>query len=198
MTEGRDRWLDELGDGLRRPGDAARASRWTPRTCSSSCTRAGRPRSRRGSSTRPPATSSASRRRTTYIFDLKPDRDVYWCAADIGWITGHSYIVYGPLCNGATSVLYEGTPDFPDKDRWWAIVERYGVTILYTAPTAIRAHMKWGPEHAAEARPLVAAPARLGRRADQPRGVDVVPRARRRRPLPDRRHVVADRDGDDR
>ena len=83
-----------------------------------------------------------------YIFDLKAEEDVYWCAADIGWVTGHSYIVYGPLCNGATSVLYEGTPDFPDRDRWWDIVERYGVTILYTAPTAIRAHMKWGPEHA--------------------------------------------------
>ena len=84
------------------------------------------------------------------IFDLKPEEDVYWCAADIGWITGHSYIVYGPLCNGATSVLYEGTPDFPDRDRWWELVERYRVTILYTAPTAIRAHMKWGPEHAAK------------------------------------------------
>ena len=85
-----------------------------------------------------------------YVFDLKPETDVYWCAADIGWITGHSYIVYGPLCNGATSVIYEGTPDFPDKDRWWGLVERYGVTILYTAPTAIRAHMKWGPEFAAK------------------------------------------------
>jgi acetyl-CoA synthetase len=83
-----------------------------------------------------------------YIFDLKRDTDVYWCAADVGWITGHSYIVYGPLCNGATSVVYEGTPDFPARDRWWEIVERYGVTILYTAPTAIRSHMKWGPEHA--------------------------------------------------
>jgi acetyl-CoA synthetase len=83
-----------------------------------------------------------------YVFDLKPETDVYWCAADIGWITGHSYIVYGPLANGTTSVLYEGTPDYPDKDRWWDIVERYGVTILYTAPTAIRAHMKWGPEYA--------------------------------------------------
>jgi acetyl-CoA synthetase len=82
-----------------------------------------------------------------YIFDVKPD-SVYWCAADIGWVTGHSYIVYGPLCNGTTGVLYEGTPDFPDKDRWWSIIERYGVDILYTAPTAIRAHMKWGPEHA--------------------------------------------------
>jgi acetyl-CoA synthetase len=82
-----------------------------------------------------------------HIFDVKPD-SVYWCAADIGWVTGHSYIVYGPLCNGTSGVLYEGTPDFPDKDRWWAIIERYKVDILYTAPTAIRAHMKWGPEHA--------------------------------------------------
>ena len=82
-----------------------------------------------------------------YVFDIKPD-SVYWCAADIGWVTGHSYIVYGPLCNGTTGVIYEGTPDFPDKDRWWAIVERYGVDILYTAPTAIRAHMKWGAEYA--------------------------------------------------
>jgi acetyl-CoA synthetase len=82
-----------------------------------------------------------------YIFDVKPD-SVYWCAADIGWVTGHSYIVYGPLCNGTTGVIYEGTPDFPDKDRWWSIVERYKVDILYTAPTAIRTHMKWGPEYA--------------------------------------------------
>ncbi|HXV35408.1 MAG TPA: acetate--CoA ligase [Gaiellaceae bacterium] len=84
-----------------------------------------------------------------YIFDIKPD-SVYWCAADIGWVTGHSYIVYGPLANATTGVLYEGVPDYPDRNRWWAIVERYGVDILYTAPTAIRAHMKWGPEHAAK------------------------------------------------
>jgi acetyl-CoA synthetase len=83
-----------------------------------------------------------------YIFDIKPD-SVYWCAADIGWVTGHSYIVFGPLTNGTTGVMYEGTPDFPDKDRWWDIVERYKVDILYTAPTAIRTHMKWGPEYAA-------------------------------------------------
>jgi acetyl-CoA synthetase len=82
-----------------------------------------------------------------YIFDVKPD-SVYWCAADVGWVTGHSYIVYGPLCNGTTGVMYEGVPDYPDRDRWWAIVERYGVDILYTAPTAIRSHMKWGSEHA--------------------------------------------------
>jgi acetyl-CoA synthetase len=80
------------------------------------------------------------------VFDLKDD-DIYWCAADIGWVTGHSYIVYGPLCNGATSIIYEGTPDFPDKDRLWEIAERYKATILYTAPTAIRTFMKWGPEY---------------------------------------------------
>jgi len=79
------------------------------------------------------------------VFDLRADEDVYWCAADIGWVTGHSYIVYGPLANGATSVMYEGTPDTPGRDRWWSIIERYGVTILYCAPTAIRTFMKWGP-----------------------------------------------------
>jgi acetyl-CoA synthetase len=81
------------------------------------------------------------------VFDIKPETDVYWCAADVGWVTGHSYIVYGPLANRTTSVMYEGTPDFPDKDRLWSIVERYGVTILYTAPTAIRSFMKWGTEY---------------------------------------------------
>ena len=80
------------------------------------------------------------------VFDLKPDSDIYWCAADIGWVTGHSYIVYGPLANRATSILYEGAPDFPDKDRWWEMVARYQATILYTAPTAIRTFMKWGTE----------------------------------------------------
>ena len=82
-----------------------------------------------------------------YVFDLHEDTDVYWCAADIGWVTGHSYIVYGPLANGTTSVMYEGTPDHPDKDRWWSIIERYGVTILYCAPTAIRTMMKWGNQY---------------------------------------------------
>ena len=80
------------------------------------------------------------------VFDLKPDTDVYWCTADIGWVTGHSYIVYGPLANGATQVMYEGTPDTPHKGRWWEIVEKYRVTILYTAPTAIRTFMKWGED----------------------------------------------------
>ncbi|WP_433540787.1 acetate--CoA ligase [Streptosporangium sandarakinum] len=80
------------------------------------------------------------------VFDLKPDTDVYWCTADIGWVTGHSYIVYGPLANGATSVIYEGTPDTPHRGRFWEIVQKYGVTILYTAPTAIRTFMKWGDD----------------------------------------------------
>ncbi|MBE3001854.1 acetate--CoA ligase [Nocardiopsis sp. HNM0947] len=80
------------------------------------------------------------------VFDLKPETDVYWCAADIGWVTGHSYIVYGPLSNGATVVMYEGTPDTPHKGRFWEIVEKYGVTIAYMAPTAIRTFMKWGEE----------------------------------------------------
>jgi acetyl-CoA synthetase len=84
---------------------------------------------------------------TKYVFDLKPDEDVYWCSADVGWITGHSYIVYGPLLNGATSVMWEGGPDYPDKDIWWELIERYGVTIFYTAPTAIRACIKWGEEY---------------------------------------------------
>ncbi len=85
-----------------------------------------------------------------YVFDIQPETDIYWCAADIGWVTGHSYIVYGPLANGVTSVMYEGTPDTPEKDRLWDIAERYGVTQLYTAPTAIRTFMKWGDQEPAK------------------------------------------------
>src|SRR5688572_6015626 len=81
------------------------------------------------------------------VFDLKPEEDVYWCSADVGWVTGHSYIVYGPLANGCTSVMYEGAPDYPDKDIWWELVARYRVTLFYTAPTAIRACIKWGAEY---------------------------------------------------
>ncbi len=85
-----------------------------------------------------------------YVFDLHPDTDVYWCTADVGWITGHSYIVYGPLSNGATQVIYEGVPNFPGNDRLWSIVAKYGVTIFYTAPTAIRTFMKWGTDEPAK------------------------------------------------
>ena len=130
---------------------------------------------------------------TKMVFDLRDD-DIFWCTADIGWVTGHSYVVYGPLANGATVLMYEGAPNHPDPDRFWEIIAKWGVTVFYTAPTAIRAFMRWGDAVAGEARSVVAAAARLGRRADQPRGVDVVPQHDRRRPLPDRRHVVADRD----
>jgi len=85
---------------------------------------------------------------TRYVFDLKPE-DVFWCTADVGWVTGHSYVVYGPLANGATVLMYEGAPDWPARDRFWSLIARYGVTILYTAPTAIRAFMKWGGDHPA-------------------------------------------------
>jgi len=85
---------------------------------------------------------------TKLVFDLK-DEDVYWCTADVGWVTGHSYVVYGPLALGATVLMYEGAPDWPEKDRFWSIIERHGVTVFYTAPTAIRAFMKWGTGHPA-------------------------------------------------
>jgi len=84
-----------------------------------------------------------------YVFDLRPETDVFWCSADVGWVTGHSYIIYAPLTCGVTSVMYEGAPDYPDRDIWWELCERYGVTVFYTAPTAIRACMKWGPDHPA-------------------------------------------------
>jgi acetyl-CoA synthetase len=84
---------------------------------------------------------------TKHVFDLKPEEDIFWCSADVGWVTGHSYIVYGPLMNGMTSVMFEGAPDYPHKGIWWELCERYGVTVFYTAPTAIRACIKWGVEH---------------------------------------------------
>src|SRR6202167_2041458 len=87
---------------------------------------------------------------TAMVFDLDPARDVFWCTADVGWITGHSYVVYGPMANGCTSVMFEGAPDYPDKDIWWDIIERYRVSVFYTAPTAIRACMKWGAQYPAK------------------------------------------------
>ena len=129
-----------------------------------------------------------------YVFDLHPDTDIYWCAADIGWVTGHSYIVYGPLTNGATSVIYEGVPDAPGRDRLWDIAERYGVTILYTAPTAIRTFMKWGAQ---EPEKHDLSKLRLLGSVGEPINPEAwmwYHAAHRRRPVPDRRHVVADRD----
>ena len=130
---------------------------------------------------------------TKWVFDLKED-DVYWCTADIGWVTGHSYVVYGPLANGATVVMYEGAPDWPQKDRFWQIIERYGVTIFYTAPTAIRAFMRWGTDWP-EKRDLSSL--RLLGSVGEPINPEAwvwYHQLHRRRALPDRRHVVADRD----
>ena len=108
------------------------------------------------------------------MFDLK-EEDTYWCTADIGWVTGHSYIVYGPLANGATTVMYEGAPNYPEPDRFWSIVEKYRVNIFYTAPTAIRAFTKWGDRMAGEARPVQFAITWHRRRTDQSGSLDVVP-----------------------
>ena len=131
-----------------------------------------------------------------YIFDLKPETDVYWCAADIGWVTGHSYIVYGPLCNGGHVGDVRGHAGLPGQGP--LVGDRRALRRddpLHGADRDPHAY-EVGAGVRAAARPLRAAPARVGRRADQPGGVGLVPRAHRRRPLPDRRHVVADRDGD--
>ena len=127
-----------------------------------------------------------------WVFDAK-EEDVYWCSADIGWVTGHSYIVYGPLANGTTGVLYEGSPDWPDKDRWWAMVAKYGVNVFYTAPTAHPGGHEVGRVLPGQARPFHPAPFGDGGRAHQPRGLDVVPREDRAGALPHRGHLVADR-----
>ena len=128
-----------------------------------------------------------------YVFDYR-DGEVYWCTADVGWVTGHSYIVYGPLANGATTLMFEGVPNYPDPSRFWQVVDKHKVTIFYTAPTAIRALMREGEDYVPQDQPQIAAPAGHGRRADQPRGLAVVLRQCRRPALPDRRHLVADRD----
>ncbi len=128
------------------------------------------------------------------IFDVKPESDVFWCTADIGWVTGHTYGVYGPLSNGITEVLYEGTPDSPDRHRHFQIIERYGVTIYYTAPTLIRTFMKWGREipdaHDLSSLRLLGS---VGE-TDQPRGLALVPRCHRRSQGPGGGHLVANRD----
>ena len=128
---------------------------------------------------------------TKLVFDLRDD-DVYWCTADIGWVTGHSYIVYGPLASGASIVMYEGAPDHPRKDRFWEIVERYKVTIFYSSATAVRAFMAWGTEWLERHNTSQPPPARHGRRTDQSRRVEMVFRGHRKKSLPHRGYVVAD------
>ncbi len=128
-----------------------------------------------------------------YVFDYH-EGDIYWCTADVGWVTGHSYIVYGPLANGATTLMFEGVPTWPDAGRFWQICAQHKVNIFYTAPTAIRALMgqgrEWVDKHDLSSLRILG----IGRRADQPRGLELVRRGGRPRPLPDRRHLVADRD----
>ena len=128
-----------------------------------------------------------------YVFDYH-DGDIYWCTADVGWVTGHSYIVYGPLANGATTLMFEGVPNYPSMSRFWDVIDKHKVNIFYTAPTAIRAsdagRRRPGEKNLAR---LVAAP-RFGRRADQSGSLGMVSPRGRRRPLPDRRYLVADRD----
>ena len=128
-----------------------------------------------------------------WVFDLH-EEDTYWCTADIGWVTGHSYIVYGPLSAGATTMMYEGAPDFPQPDRFWRLIEKYRVNIFYTSPTAIRAFVRqgdqWPNAHDMSSLRLLGS---VGR-ADQSGGVGVVLQGDRQGALPDRRHLVADRD----
>ena len=128
-----------------------------------------------------------------YVFDYH-DGDVYWCTADVGWVTGHSYIVYGPLANGATTLMFEGVPNYPDASRFWQVVDKHEVNIFYTAPTAIRALMGAGDDYRQAHQPEVAPAARQRRRADQPGSLGVVLPRGRRGALPDRRYLVADRD----
>ena len=131
-----------------------------------------------------------------WVFDIH-DKDTFWCTADIGWVTGHTYIAYGPLACGATQVVFEGIPTYPNPGRFWETIDKHKVSIFYTAPTAIRGAGQGGRGLAgspsAQVRSLVAQAAGHGRRADQPRSLDVVPHQCRPRALPDRRHMVADR-----
>jgi acetyl-CoA synthetase len=176
----------------RRRTTTASRSRWTPRTCSSSSTRRARPASRRASSTRPAATSTGATTTTKAVFDLKED-DVFWCTADIGWVTGHSYVVYGPLANGATVRDVRRRARLARARPLLEIIARHGVTIFYTAPTAIRAFIRWGDEHPRSTiSRRCACSARSASRSTRKPGCGITSTSAEA--LPDRRHLVADGD----
>jgi acetyl-CoA synthetase len=143
MAEGRDHWYHDLMDGVSTdcPAEPMEAEHLLFLLYTSGTT--GKPKGIMHT-TGGYITQAAYTHK--YVFDLKPESDIFWCTADVGWITGHSYIVYGPLANGCTQVMYEGVPNHPGNDRFWELIEKYGVTIFYTAPTAIRTFMKWGAE----------------------------------------------------
>ena len=189
---GRDRWYHEVDGAARRT--TARPSRCRRRGPAVHPLHLGLDRQAERRAAHHRRLSASTRRsRIEYVFDYR-DGDMYWCTADVGWVTGHSYIVYGPLANGATTLMFEGVPNYPDASRFWQVVDKHQVDIFYTAPTAIRALMREGDAPVKRTSRKIAAPARHGRRADQSRSVGVVSPRRRRRPLPDRRHLVADRD----
>ena len=189
--EGRPRSLVSRADAGRVRSRAI-PSRWTPRTCSTSSTPRARPESRRASSTPPAAIWSAPTRRPRWSSICARTTSTGAPPTSAGSpATATSSTDRWPTAR--RSLMYEGAPDWPQKDRFWSLIEQHGVTVFYTAPTAIRAFMRWGTEWPAEARSVVAAPARIGRRADQSRGVDLVSQVHRRRALPGRRHLVADR-----
>ena len=192
MVDGRDHWYHELR--RRPPTRRARPSRWTPRTCCSCSTRRARPASPKGIMHTTGGYLTQVTFTHKYVFDIHPETDVYWCTADVGWVTGHSYIVYGPLANATTIVMYEGVPNHPGNDRFWEIVEKYKVTKLYTAPTAIRTFMKWGVEepakHDLSSLRVIGS---VGEPINPEAWMWYRERHRRRR-VPGRRHVVADRD----
>jgi hypothetical protein len=167
--------------GLRR---LSRRSPWTAKICCLFSTPAVPPASPRVWCIPPAGYNLYTHVTTKWTFDLK-DTDIYWCTADVGWITGHSYIVYGPLSNGATTVMYEGVPRPSNPGCFWDVIEKYGVTIFYTAPTAIRAFIKMGDEHP-KARDLSSLRLSAPSANHQPRSLDVVSHRHRQRALPHR------------
>ncbi len=165
---------------------------WTPKTRCSSSTPPAPPASPRACCTPRAATCCYAAMTHKYVFDYH-EGDIFWCTADVGWITGHSYIVYGPLANGAMSLVFEGVPTYPDAARFWQVCDKHKVNTFYTAPTALRALMRDGRRAGQKDLAREPAPARHGRRANQSRSMGVVLPHGWRRALPDRRYLVADR-----